>query len=125
MSWRTRKRGTARQVGKKFPIREKRKLPKLLVSRLSRLATKKVELVPMSKLYPREGKPVDLDRRAKYFVKLIKEKYPVAPILVQETSKGYMIIDGHARYEAFKRLGSKAMQANVVHSSKRKLKVLN
>jgi hypothetical protein len=89
----------------------------------AKLALSKVKTLKIADLKFREEHPVDLEPRVRYFMKLIRLNYPVAPIQVQRQKDGtYMITDGHARTIAFQRLGATEIQAVVIHPSKMRLK---
>ena len=54
----------------------------------------------------------DLDRRAEHFVDMYKNGQTIAPILVHRLPSGeYRILDGHARAEAYRRLGVTSVPA--------------
>jgi len=115
--WRRRTRGTPRQLGKAFPLSEKKKLPKLDVPRRFRQlnpesAVTKIIRVDPNELVFREKKPVDLQRRAQYFIRMHMDGRPIPPILVYKIPGGrYKIYDGHARVYAFRLLGIKSIPA--------------
>jgi hypothetical protein len=125
-SWRTRTRGSSRQIGSKFQIKttsmqgDKAHLPRItghIRGHLDVTQPKKVvrlELIKVktARLVPRESHPVDLDVRANYFVDLYKHGETIPPILVHRLSNGrYVIIDGHARVRAAQILGLKELPA--------------
>jgi hypothetical protein len=116
MRWLTRKQGTSAQIGKPFPLGEK-KLPRLDVPRRFRqlnpesAVTKIIHVNPAEVIW-REKRPVDLKRRAQYFVRMVLDGRPVPPILVYAVPGGkYKCFDGHARLAAFRILGIKSVPA--------------
>lgn len=119
-AWRTRTHGTRKQVGQKFLIRQtsmqgaKAHLPMITghvrghldVSQPSRVVRLALIKVNTAQLVPRETHPVDIERRAQYFVDAYKRGLTIPPILVHRLPDGtFEIIDGHARVEAYRRLG--------------------
>jgi hypothetical protein len=118
MPWKKRVRGTPRQIGMPFPIGEKRKLPKLPKpgNKYRKLnpesnVTKIIKVNP-NELVWREAKPVDIDRRAQYFVRMYMEGRPIPPIFIYRMPSGRLgIYDGHARVRAFQLLRVKEIPA--------------
>jgi hypothetical protein len=77
--------------------------------RVVKLALVKVKT---NELIPRESHPVDIENRAQYFVDAYKRGLTIPPILVHKLPNGkYEILDGHARVEAYRRLGVKEIPA--------------
>jgi len=126
LQWRRRIRGSKRQLGKPFPLLEKKKLPKLDVPSMAlryaqrkhwrklnpESAITKIIRVDPNELVFREKKPVDLQRRAQYFIRMHMDGRPIPPILVYKIPGGrYKIYDGHARVYAFRLLGIKSIPA--------------
>jgi len=117
MRWLTRKQGTSAQIGKPFPLGEKKKLPRLDVPRRFRQLNAASNVHRIIRVNPdelvfREKKPVDLQRRAHYFIRMHMDGRPIPPILVYKIPGGkYKIYDGHARVHAFRLLGIKSIPA--------------
>jgi ParB-like chromosome segregation protein Spo0J len=89
----------------------------------AKLVTPKVKTLKIADLRFREEHPVDLEPRVRYFMKLIKANFPIPPISVQRQKDGsWLVYDGHARAEAWRRIGSTEIQATVAHPKKLKLK---
>jgi hypothetical protein len=62
--------------------------------------------VPVKDIQFSESRPVDLDRRATFFMDMYRNGKTIPPILVHRLPDGkYEVIDGHARLEAYRRLG--------------------
>jgi hypothetical protein len=62
--------------------------------------------VPVNEVQFSESRPVNLDERASYFVDMYKQGKTIPPILIHKLPRGkYEVIDGHARLEAYRRLG--------------------
>jgi len=116
--FRRRTRGTVNQIGKAFPIFDKKKLPKLIVPvRHASIppTLKKVIDIPLQKLVPREAEPTDLERRTNPYIERYKAGIPLPPIWVEPLGGSrFRIWDGHARYRAAKFLGLKSLQATVM-----------
>jgi hypothetical protein len=103
--------------GKHFPVISAGRLPKLNIPKQAFL--KKVHGIELEDLVFRESRPVNLEERAKYFVKQLIAGYPVAPIMVERIGeKKWLVWDGHARAEAHRLLGIKKIPA--VMAKKRK-----
>jgi ParB-like chromosome segregation protein Spo0J len=123
LQWRKRTHGTRRQLGKSFillPSQQKLKsrLPmisgkKRFIKRLivptanpCRKVLLSLKHIDLSKLVPSEKKPIDLERRAQYFVDMHNEGRTIPPILIHKLRDGsYQILDGHARVHAYRKLG--------------------
>lgn len=104
--------------GRHFPVISTAKLPKLDVPRKHwrklnpESAITKIVRVNPDELVFREKKPVDLQRRAQYFVRMHMANRPIPPILVYKIPGGkYKIYDGHARAYAYRLLGVKSIPA--------------
>jgi hypothetical protein len=97
--------------GRHFPVLQRRNLPQIKLPK-----AKKIILdLPIDKLVEREKRPVTIDDRTKYFVKMLISGMPLEPIWVKRNSRNrYIIFDGHARYRAAKLLGIKSMQAVIM-----------
>jgi hypothetical protein len=119
VGFRRRTRGTVNQIGKPFPIFEKRKLPKLIVPVMPGVR-KKVLHIPIEKLEPREKRPVDVESRVNWFIEQYKLGHPWAPIWVFNRGNKYVVYDGNARLRAAKALGLKGLQANVMSSAQKR-----
>jgi hypothetical protein len=66
----------------------------------------KMVQMPVKDVAFSEVKPVDLDRRAAFFMDMYRNGKTIPPILVHKLPDGkYEVIDGHARLEAYRRLG--------------------
>jgi hypothetical protein len=119
-SWRTRTRGSRRQIGSKFQLRttsmqgERSRLPTisgrprghLIVSQPERVVRLSLIKARTDELVPREKHPVNLEERAQYFMDAYKRGLTIPPILVHRLPNGKLeILDGHARVEAYRRLG--------------------
>jgi hypothetical protein len=66
----------------------------------------KLVQVPVKDVAFSEMQPVDLDRRATFFMDMYRNGKTIPPILVHKLPDGkYEVIDGHARLEAYRRLG--------------------
>jgi hypothetical protein len=123
-SWRRRTHGSIRQIGKAFPIVEKKKLPKINF-KAAKLVKPRTVIVQTKDLEFREWHPTNLEPRVQYFLELIKKNYPIAPIQVQQQKSGaYLVVDGHARTIAFRRAGIDKIQAVVIHPSKKRVGVI-
>lgn len=119
--WRKRVRGTKKQIGKSFPImpstqKMKANLPTIsktrhgiAISSPERAIELSLRKINTGELIPKETVPIHkmpLSERADYFVDLIKRGHTIPPILVHKLPNGkYEILDGHARVEAYRRLG--------------------
>jgi hypothetical protein len=78
---------------------------------------RKIQMLPVSQLTPRELKPVDLPRRTAHFVQMIKAKQPISPILAYKDEQGnWKIHDGCARHNAFKELKIEKIPAVVLEA---------
>lgn len=108
--------------GQAFPVGEKAHLPPHKWKDGSKLVRPKVKTLKIADLEFRESHPVDLDIRADYFLGLIKQNFPIAPIQVQKQPNGkWLVVDGHARVESFRRAGLDQIQAVVIHPSKKRV----
>lgn len=115
MKFLRRKRGSISQIGKPFPLPEKKKLPKLVVPGKINPASDVRNIiirVNPDKLLFREENPVDLEKRAQYFIRMHMDGRPIPPILVYKIpGNKYKVYDGHARVAAYRILGIKSIPA--------------
>jgi hypothetical protein len=114
--WRTRKRGSPRQIGQRFRLTSTQKLkanlPKIQGVRQTYPTGKTVDLslkvVPTAKLVPTEdkrGRP-EFETSVRYIMDMYRRGETLPPILIHKRADGsYAIMDGHARVEAYRRLG--------------------
>lgn len=70
--------------------------------------------IPVSSIVFNESSPVDLDRRAKYFMNMHRKGEFIPPIAVVRSGGKYVVVDGHARVEAYRKLGIKNIPAVVM-----------
>jgi hypothetical protein len=72
----------------------------------------KLKTLDTDKIRWSEKHPVNLEPRVQYFIDMYKRGQTIPPILVHKLPNGkYEVLDGHARLEAFKRLGVKKIPA--------------
>jgi hypothetical protein len=68
--------------------------------------------VNLDELVPSDHVKPQFEERVKYFIDLYKNGHTIPPIMVHKLPNGkYQILDGHARAEAFRRLGFKKIIA--------------
>jgi hypothetical protein len=92
--------------------RSKKYLPKVHLKQVSgsqKYPSRRVDFhiknVPTSRISFSE-KPEDLDRRAEHFIDMYQSGKTIPPILVHKLPDGkYEVLDGHARLEAYRRMG--------------------
>jgi hypothetical protein len=127
-NWRTRTKGTKRQIGQRFILdstssqTKKAKLPKLKGKAVMRYPTGKVvryvaEDMPLEYLdanlrFVQEPNPENFEQRVQHFIKMYHNGETIPPILFHRLKDGSIEIkDGRARIEAFRRLGVKKIPA--------------
>lgn len=116
VGFRRRTRGTVNQIGKAFPIFEKKKLPRLVIPKTLRI----VRDIPLDKLEGREKHPIDFESRVNWFIQQYKSGHPWAPIWAFRRGGKYIVYDGNARLGAARALGLKALQANIMSSAQQR-----
>jgi hypothetical protein len=121
-NWRTRTKGTKRQIGKKFMLdttssqTKKAKLPRIKGKARLRYPTGKVvqyaiEDMPIEQLSTKatiiqDPNPENFEERVQHFMNMYKRGETIPPILFHRLDDGRIqILDGRARMEAFRRMG--------------------
>jgi hypothetical protein len=114
--FRTRTHGTSRQIGNKFALRPSRQalqqtLPKVSGKAHVHIPARDVELtlkiVNTKQLVPsHDGSRKDFEASVQHIIDMYKNGRTIPPLLVHRLPSGkYQLLDGHARAEAFRRLG--------------------
>ena len=121
-NWRTRTRGSKRQIGNKFMLdttssqTKKSRLPKIKGKAITHYPTGKtvrytIEDMPIEQLdtqstIVQDPNPENFEARVQHFIRMYNEGETIPPILFHRMEDGKIkILDGRARLEAFRRLG--------------------
>lgn len=76
---------------------------------------KQIRMLPVAKLTFREAEPIDLERRTRQFIGMIRRGEPFGPIVAYKDSRGsWKVHDGCARTSAYRALGIEKIPATVM-----------
>ncbi len=111
----TEKKGKSHYTGqtedpswKKSSVQDLKQENRIVQTRPQKTVELKLVDMDMDKIVPSQDKPANLDQRAEHFMEMYRKGETIPPMLVHRLPNGkYEIVDGHARYEAYRRLGVK------------------